>query len=98
MINKVLFPLSSTDTCNEQEYKETMTEWKEAHLSKGKPQETWNPDLISMGMATNDNGFLPAWHKARNVVADDGFSEHCAAQDVADGAIGRLPHLLEVEL
>lgn len=51
-----------------------------------------------MGMAANDDGFLPAWHKARNIVADDGFAEHCATQDVADGAVGRLPHLLEIEL
>ncbi len=49
-------------------------------------------------MAANDDGFLPARHKARNVVADDGFPEHCATEDVTDGAVGRLPHLLEVEL
>lgn len=48
-------------------------------------------------MPPNDNGFLPAGDQARDILADDGFSEHCASKDVPDGAIGGLPHLLQVE-
>ncbi len=33
-----------------------------------------------------------------NVVADDGLAEDGPAQDVPDGAVGRPPHVLEVEL
>ena len=43
-------------------------------------------------------GFGPARHQARDVAADDGLAEDHAAQNVADGAVRRLPHLLEVEL
>ena len=43
-------------------------------------------------------GCGPAGHQARHVVADDGLAEDDAAQDVADGAVGALPHLLEAEL
>lgn len=51
-----------------------------------------------MGVAADDDGFLPARHKARDVVADDGLTEHSASKDVPDGSVGGLPHLLEVEL
>jgi len=37
-----------------------------------------------------------AW-RPRHVLADDGFAEHHAAEDVADGAVGRLPHFLQAE-
>lgn len=53
--------------------------------------------LIAMGMPANDNGLDPARHQAGNVLADDGFPEHCASEDVTDGAIGRSPHLLKLE-
>ena len=39
----------------------------------------------------------PARHQARHVLADDRLAEDHAADDVADGAVGRTPHLLEVE-
>lgn len=51
-----------------------------------------------MGVPANDDGFGPAWHKARDILADDGLPEHGASQDVPDGAVGRSPHLLELEL
>jgi hypothetical protein len=35
---------------------------------------------------------------ARDVGADDGLAEDRAVEDVANGAVGRLPHLLEAEL
>ena len=43
-------------------------------------------------------GCVQPGHEARHVAADDGLAEDDAAEDVADGAVGALPHLLEVEL
>ena len=54
--------------------------------------------LVSKGMPTDHNGLLPGGHNARDVAADDGLSEHCASQNVPDGSIGGLPHLLQLEL
>lgn len=54
--------------------------------------------LISVGVTTYDDGLLPTGDQARDVVADDGLSEDSAPQDVPDGAVGRLPHLLQLEL
>lgn len=54
--------------------------------------------LVSMGVPAYDDGFGPAWHQARDVLTDDGLSEHRASQDVTDGAVGRPPHLLQLEL
>ena len=42
-------------------------------------------------------GCGPAGHQARHVLADDRLAEDHAAQDVADRAVGLLPHLLELE-
>src|SRR3954449_10281609 len=36
--------------------------------------------------------------EARHVLADDRFAEDRAAENVADGAVGRAPHLLQAEL
>ena len=54
--------------------------------------------LVAVGVAADDDGLRPAGHQARHVLADDGLAEDHAAQDVADGAVGRAPHLLEAEL
>lgn len=51
-----------------------------------------------MGVPADDDGLDPAGHQAGDVLADDGLPEHRASQDVADGAVGRTPHLLELEL
>lgn len=67
------------------------------HLQTGITQSDQQPHLVSVGMTANDNGFLPARHQTRDVAADDCLAEHSATQDVTDGAIGGLPHLLEVE-
>jgi hypothetical protein len=48
-------------------------------------------------MATNDNRIGPARDQAGDVFDHDRFAEDHAAQDVADRAVGRLPHFLEVE-
>ena len=54
--------------------------------------------LITMSVSADDDGLLPAWNKERHIVADDGLSEDGTIEDVADGSIGRLPHLLQLEL
>ena len=48
-------------------------------------------------MTTDDDRLGPAGNEARDVLADDGLAEDHAAEDVADGAVGRTPHLLEAE-
>ena len=53
--------------------------------------------LVAEGMAADDDRLGPAGNQARHVLADDRLAEDHAAQDVADGAVGRLPHLLQVE-
>lgn len=54
--------------------------------------------LVPVGVPADDDGLGPARHQAGDVLADDGLPEHGASQDVTDGAVGRPPHLLEVEL
>jgi hypothetical protein len=48
------------------------------------------------GVAADDDRLGPARHQARHVLADDRLAEDHAAQDVADGAVGRLPHFLRL--
>ena len=54
--------------------------------------------LVTESVTADDNGLLPAGHQARHLGDDDGFSEDGAAEVVPDGAVGRQPHLLELEL
>lgn len=54
--------------------------------------------LVSKGMTTNNNGLSPARHQTRNVLDDDGLTEDGSSQDVTDGSVGGLPHLLKLEL
>jgi hypothetical protein len=54
--------------------------------------------LVSMSVTANDDWFRPGGNQTGNVFANDGFPEDSAAEDVTDGAIGRLPHLLQFEL
>ena len=53
--------------------------------------------LVAEGVAADDDRLGPARHQPRHVLADDRLAEHHAAEDVADGAVRRLPHLLEAE-
>ena len=48
-------------------------------------------------MAADDDRVGPAGDQPRDVGNDDRLAEDAAAEDVADRAVGRLPHLLEVE-
>ncbi len=54
--------------------------------------------LVAEGMTADDDRLGPAGDEARHVLADDRLAEDHAAEDVADGAVRRLPHFLEVEL
>lgn len=54
--------------------------------------------LISVGVSADDDWLLPSGNESGNVLDDDWFSKDCSIEDVPDGAIGALPHLLEVEL
>ena len=53
--------------------------------------------LIAERVAANDDRLSPPWNQSRDVLDQDRLSEHSAVQLVSDCAIGRLPHLLEVE-
>src|SRR5215213_4630936 len=54
--------------------------------------------LIAISMTADDDRFGPAGHEPRHVRADDRLAENHASENVANGAVGRLPHLLEAEL
>lgn len=54
--------------------------------------------LITEGVSANSDGLRPARNKPGNVLADDWLAEDGASQDVSDGSIGALPHLLQLEL
>ena len=53
--------------------------------------------LVAESMAADDDRLCPARHKAGHVLHDDRLAEDGAAENVADRAVGRLPHLLEAE-
>lgn len=65
-------------------------------LAAGQPSPS-QAHLVTVSMSPNGDGLRPAWDQARDVLADDGLSENRPAQDVPDGAIGALPHLLQLE-
>ena len=48
-------------------------------------------------MAGDNYRLAPMVHHARDILADDGLAEDGAIQDIADGAVGALPHLLEAK-
>ena len=63
----------------------------------------WSPtptgtDLVAVGMPANGDGLGPARDETRDVLTDDGLPEDSSSEDVPDGSIGALPHLLQLEL
>lgn len=54
--------------------------------------------LITEGVSADSDGLRPARNKPGNVLADDWLAEDGASQDVSDGSVGALPHLLQLEL
>ncbi len=53
--------------------------------------------LVAEGVTADDDRVGPARDQARDVGDHDRLAEDDAAQDVADRAVGRFPHLLEAE-
>ena len=51
-----------------------------------------------MGVAANDDGLGPPWDKSWDIGANDGLTEDSTIEDVSNGSIGALPHLLQLEL
>ena len=49
-------------------------------------------------MTTNDDRLLPACNQTWDVLTDDGFPEDRPPENVTNGAVGTLPHLLQLEL
>lgn len=56
------------------------------------------PHLVTEGVSADGDGLRPAGNKPGNVLADDWLTEDGASQDVSDGSVGALPHLLQLEL
>ena len=54
--------------------------------------------LIAVGMTADDDRLRPTGDELGDVRADDRLAEHDAAEDVADRAVRRPPHLLQAEL
>ena len=54
--------------------------------------------LVAEGVAAYHDRMGPARNQPWYVLADDGFAEDGAAQNVADRPIGRAPHFLQAEL
>lgn len=54
--------------------------------------------LVTKRVTTDDDGLGPTGNRAREVVQDDGRTEHGTAKNVSDGAVRREPHLLEAKL
>lgn len=54
--------------------------------------------LITERVPSDGDGLRPARNEPGNVLADDWLAEDRASQDVPDGAVGALPHLLQVKL
>ena len=53
---------------------------------------------VAESMTADHDRLGPPGHQPRDVLADDRLAEDDAAENVADGAVRRLPHLLEAEL
>lgn len=73
---------------------------REHHLQRPRAGDEQIRGLVLVGVRVPAYHYRlrPARHQARDVAADDGLAEHGAAQDVTDGAVRRLPHLLQAEL
>ncbi len=70
----------------------------EAQLAGTGDQRVGGAILVAEGVTADDDGIGPARHQARHVVDHDRFAEDHAAEDVADRAIGRTIHFLQVKL
>ena len=48
-------------------------------------------------MSTDNDWFGPTWNTTWNVLDDDGLTENDTSDNVTDGSVGGLPHLLQIE-
>ena len=53
--------------------------------------------LVAKSVTADADWLLPAGHEEGNVLAHDWLTENDAVEDVTDGAVGRLPHRLQLE-
>jgi hypothetical protein len=53
--------------------------------------------LITVGVATDNNGLSPARNKAGDVLDHNRLTEHSTVEDVADSTVGASPHFLETK-
>ena len=51
---------------------------------------------VAVGVTGEHDGLGPGGHIGADALADDGRAEHGAVQNAADGAVGALPHLMQV--
>ena len=54
--------------------------------------------LVAVGVAADHDRLRPPGYEPRDALDHDRLAEHDAAEDVADRAVGRAPHLLQAEL
>jgi hypothetical protein len=48
-------------------------------------------------MSTNNDRVGPSGNQLGDIANKNGFTENGTVQDVTDGTVGRLPHLLKLE-
>lgn len=53
--------------------------------------------LISVGMSSNNNWFLPSRNQSWNVFTNDRFSKNCSIKNSSDCTIRRFPHLFKLK-
>src|SRR5687768_13528383 len=53
--------------------------------------------LIAKSMTTDTDRRCPVGYQAWDIFHNDGFAEYRTVENIADGAIRRLPHLFESE-
>jgi hypothetical protein len=64
----------------------------------GQTEEEEKVYLISKGVPSNDDGLFPARNQEWHILAENWLTKHSTSKDISNGAIRRLPHLLELEL
>lgn len=64
------------------------------HLCKEQTRTDCISYLIAKSVSADCYGLCPPRNEARDVFTQDWLTENCAAQDVPDGSIRTLPHLL----
>src|SRR5262245_52918188 len=66
-------------------------------LSFSRYHEISGPILVTECMATYNDGSIPCRYQSRYVFYYDRLTENSTVKNIADGAVGTLPHLLQVK-